>query len=53
MKTAEALALLIAYQRWRKGCDETVMPHPVETSKALDIAIRLLYEKVSIPTTKQ
>ena len=36
------LALLIAYQKWRRGDDEYAHPHPKELGKALDFAIREL-----------
>jgi len=39
------LALLIAYQKWRRGDDSIAQPQPKDIGKALDWAIREL-EKV-------
>lgn len=36
------LALLIAYQKWRRGDNSIAQPHPKEIGKALDWAIREL-----------
>ena len=34
------LALLIAYQKWRRGDDSIAQPQPKDIGKALDWAIR-------------
>lgn len=36
------LHLLINYQKWRRGCEETPMPNPKEIGDALDYAIEFL-----------
>ena len=36
------LALLIAYQKWRRGDNSIAQPHPKEIGKALDWAIKEL-----------
>ena len=36
------LALLIAYQKWRRGDNSIPQPHPKDIGKALDWAIKEL-----------
>ena len=42
------LALLIAYQKWRRGDNSIPQPHPKDIGKALDWAIKEL-EAVRTP----
>ena len=39
------LALLIAYQKWRRGDDSIMQPYPKDIGKALDWAIKELEKK--------
>ena len=45
---ADHLALLIAYQKWRRGDESIAQPHPKDIGNALDWAIREL-EKAAYP----
>ena len=49
------LALLIAYQKWRRGDESIAQPHPKDIGKALDWAIRELEKAKRGPvcTTKR
>ena len=38
-KPTDHLALLIAYQKWRRGDNSIPQPHPKDIGKALDWAI--------------
>jgi len=60
MTPTDHLAMLIRFQKWRKGDDEIEQPHPRDISEALDYAIQcceaiqsraktLLYDEITAP----
>jgi len=40
MTPTDHLAMLIRFQKWRKGDDEIEQPHPRDISEAIDYAIQ-------------
>ena len=52
---ADHLALLIAYQKWRRGDNSIPQPHPKDIGKALDWAVMELAKAKRGPvcTTKR